>query len=132
MTMARLNISHGTMKSNLKLLYLYAEAKRLRPHKTCAVMIDIKGREIRVSPYKEGCDTCTFEADDVCTLRTDDFAQPSNNDVLQVDCFYLSKVCRPTDMIFLNDGKLRAEVIDVEEDAVKIRFKEGGDLPSGI
>jgi|TARA_B110000285_G_C15103228_1_gene606299 pyruvate kinase len=35
-------------------------------------------------------------------------------------------------MIFLNDGKLRAEVIDVEEDAVKIRFKEGGDLPSGI
>ena len=74
MTMARLNISHGTMKSNLKLLNLYAEAKRLRPHKTCAVMIDIKGREIRVSPYKEGCDTCTFEADDVCTLRTDDFA----------------------------------------------------------
>jgi len=26
---------------------------------------------------------------------------------------------------------MRAEVIDVEEDAVKIRFKEGGQLPSG-
>jgi pyruvate kinase len=53
MTMARLNISHGTMKSNLKLLNLYLEAKRLRPHKTCALMVDIKGREIRISPYKE-------------------------------------------------------------------------------
>jgi len=52
MTMARLNISHGTMKSNIKLLSLYAEAKRLRPHKTCALLIDIRGREIRVSGFK--------------------------------------------------------------------------------
>jgi pyruvate kinase len=48
-----------------------------------------------------------------------------------VDCFNLSKVVRPTDTVFLNDGLMRAEVIDVEEDAVKIRFKEGGMLPSG-
>lgn len=26
----------------------YLEAKRLRPQKTCATMIDLKGREIRV------------------------------------------------------------------------------------
>jgi pyruvate kinase len=31
-------------------------------------------------------------------------------------------------MVFFDDGKLRAEVIDVEEDAVKVRFKEGGFL----
>ena len=74
MTLARLNISHGDMKSNLKLLTLYADAKRLRPHKTCALMIDIKGREIRVSPYKEDREFCEFLADDVCTIRTDDFA----------------------------------------------------------
>lgn len=94
-------------------------------------MIDIKGREIRVSPYKEDREFCEFLADDVCTIRTDDFAQPSDNDTLQVDCFNLSKVVRPTDTVFLNDGLMRAEVIDVEEDAVKIRFKEGGMLPSG-
>lgn len=33
-------------------------------------------------------------------------------------------------MVFFDDGKLRAEVIDVEEDAVKVRFKEGGFLAS--
>jgi len=52
MSMARLNISHGDQKSNLKLLSLFAEAKRLRPHKTCAIMVDIKGREIRTTPWK--------------------------------------------------------------------------------
>jgi pyruvate kinase len=52
MSMARLNISHGDAKSNLKLISLFVEAKRLRPHKTCAVMVDIKGREIRTSAWK--------------------------------------------------------------------------------
>jgi pyruvate kinase len=53
MTMARINISHGNMKTNLKLLALYAEAKRLRPHKTCALLVDIRGREIRLSTLRQ-------------------------------------------------------------------------------
>tara|TARA_B100000787_G_scaffold120727_1_gene90702 strand:+ start:362 stop:544 length:183 start_codon:yes stop_codon:yes gene_type:complete len=44
----------------------------------------------------------------------------------------LSKVLRPTDMVYFDDGKLRAEVIDVEEDAVKVRFKEGGNLANNV
>lgn len=96
-------------------------------------MLDIKGREIRTSPFAEAqANGIEFLPDDVVTLRTDDFGQPSNNDSLQVDCFALSKVVRPTDMIFFDDAKLRAEVIDVEEDAVKIRFKEGGLLTSAV
>ena len=90
MSMARLNLSHGDTKSNMKLISLFAEAKRLRPHKTCAIMLDIKGREIRCSPWKsklvqtaegqtiEKVDFMTFEADDVVSLRLDDFSQPSN------------------------------------------------------
>lgn len=60
MTLARLNLSHGTAKSNLKLLALYADAKRLRPHKTCALLLDIKGREIRASKYKEEVEFVEF------------------------------------------------------------------------
>ena len=86
MSMARLNLSHGDTKSNLKLISLFKEAKRLRPHKTCAIMVDIQGREIRCSPWKtkliqtaegqttEPVDFMAFEPDDVVTLRTDDFS----------------------------------------------------------
>ena len=35
-------------------------------------------------------------------------------------------------MVFFDDGKLRAEVIDVEEDAIKVRFKEGGHLANNV
>jgi len=27
----------------------YTEARRLRPHKTCALMLEVRGREIRTS-----------------------------------------------------------------------------------
>jgi pyruvate kinase len=48
-TMARINISHGTLKSNLKLISKLKIAKRLRPHKTIGLMIEGRGREIRLN-----------------------------------------------------------------------------------
>ena len=125
MTMARLNLSHGNMKTNMKLLSLYAEAKRLRPHKTCALMIDIRGREIRVSHYKEETQFLEFAIDDVITLKTgaEEIGVASDAECLRVDCGNLPKVLRPTDVLYFDDGRLNAEVIDVDEDSVKIRFK---------
>ena len=49
MSMARLNISHGTLKQNLKLLNRFKQAKRLRPHKTVGMMVELRSREIRLS-----------------------------------------------------------------------------------
>jgi pyruvate kinase len=49
MTMARINLSHGTLKENLRLITNYRNARRLRPHKNCAFMVEIRGREIRMS-----------------------------------------------------------------------------------
>ena len=49
----------------------------------------------------------------------------SDNESLHVDCPMLPKIIRPTDMIYFSDGKLKGEVIDVEEDNVKVRMKEG-------
>jgi len=54
MTTARINLSHGAIKDNLKLVRQYKAAKRLRPHRTCAVMLECRGREIRMSNFKDG------------------------------------------------------------------------------
>jgi len=129
--MARLNLSHGNMKSNIKLLGLYGEAKRLRPHKCCALLVDIRGREIRISNFKQEQQFLEFAVEDVCVIKCDEegFGSISDNEAIRVDCPYLPKVLRPTDIVYMNGGKLRAEVIDVTEMTVKIRFKEAGLLP---
>jgi len=49
MSMGRLNISHGNIKSNLKLINKFKMAKRLRPHKTIGMMVEARGREIRLT-----------------------------------------------------------------------------------
>lgn len=57
------------------------------------------------------------------------FGNVSTQEAIRVDCPYLPKILRPNDIVFFNGGKLRAEVIDVAEQALKIRFKEAGQLP---
>jgi len=49
MSVARLNLSHGSIKSNLKIMRQFKQAKRLRPHRTVSLMIEPRGREIRLS-----------------------------------------------------------------------------------
>ena len=53
MSMARLNLSHGTIKENLKLINNFKQAKRLRPHKTCGLMVEVRGREVRLTQVSE-------------------------------------------------------------------------------
>lgn len=36
-------------KSNARLLRKFVEAKRLRPHKTCALMMELRGRQIKTT-----------------------------------------------------------------------------------
>jgi hypothetical protein len=69
-------------------------------------------------------------ADDVITIKNDDFKAVSDQESIQVDCLAFHKVLRPTDVIFF-EGGLRAEVIDVEDDIVKARFKDSGCIRSG-
>jgi len=49
MQIARLNISHGSLKSNERILRKFKEATKLRPHKNIGLMLDLRGREIRTS-----------------------------------------------------------------------------------
>ena len=53
MTMARINLSHGTPKENIALINRYKAARRLRPYMNCALMVEVRGREIRMSFNEE-------------------------------------------------------------------------------
>lgn len=41
------------IQTNQRLLKKFQEAKRLRPHKTCAMMLEVRGREIRTTEVDE-------------------------------------------------------------------------------
>lgn len=84
MSCARFNFSHGTDKTNAKILRNYAEAKRLRPYKTCAMMIDVKGREIRIGKTKDD-QPIDLKRNEIAMIRADGGGIPSSETCLQID-----------------------------------------------
>ena len=70
MSMARLNLSHGTVKQNLKLINKFKQAKRLRPHKQCGFMCELRGREIRISHVNEKGGAMKIRAGSIVQLTT--------------------------------------------------------------
>lgn len=72
MSLARFNMSHGTSKQNAVLLKKYMEAKRLRPYKTCALMMDLRGRAVRISKILDP-KGFTYVAGDKIEIRTDGY-----------------------------------------------------------
>ncbi len=72
----------------------FFEAKRLRPYKTCALMLDVRGRDIRTSNVKDD-KPLDFELGDTCKIRVDDFTVASTSNILQINCPELPKMMRP-------------------------------------
>ena len=111
MTMARLNLSHGSMKQNVKLINRYKEAKRLRPHKTCALMLETRGREVRISPFENASQR--IRSGSTVSLLIDDFAQLSNDTQLRISSNVIQRFLKPNDVIYFDDGKVVGIVIEV-------------------
>jgi pyruvate kinase len=85
MTMVRINLSHGTMKSNMKLINKFKLAKRLRPHKTCALMIETRGREIRMSHLAAGTQTLRIRSGSSVSMYGGEYHVASDNANLRID-----------------------------------------------
>jgi len=52
--------------------------------------------------------------------------------MIYVDCYNLSKVVRPTDELYFDDGKIRGEIIDVDSCEVKVRMRDSHALKSRV
>ena len=73
MGIARFNMSHGDRKKNSTMIRRYFEAKKLRPYKTCALMLDLRGREIRQCKTTDPPEGIRFEMGETAKVREDRF-----------------------------------------------------------
>lgn len=131
MTIARINLSHGTKKSNARLIKNYRQAKRLRPQKTCTSMLELRGREVRVG-RTQNPEGIQFKSGDSAYIRMDDFSLPSTAKNIQANSSELLRISRPGDVLYFDDGAFEAVVRDVEIDCLKIEIKTDGLLKSNV
>lgn len=94
------------------MLRTFAEAKRLRPHKTCALMLDLKGRVIRTSKAKEA-EGVRVKFGDKVLLRCDNMKIESTEQCIQIDCFTALGLLKEGDEVKFGDSaQVFGEVVE--------------------
>ena len=110
----------------------FFEARKLRPFKTVAMVLDMRAREIRTCLRTEPEEGVRFEMGETCRVRSDGFLSgASDRETIQINNASLPRAIRPGDDISFEEGRLSAVVLETEQDSIKIQFKTSGMLKQG-
>ena len=123
MNVARFNMSHGTHESHLKMINTLKQARE-ELGAPVAIMIDLKGPEIRIKQFEEG---------KVVLKRGQKFVLTSQDIVGHIDGVSVTYKKFPAVVdvgtrVLLNDGFIELKVIDKNKDSVLTEVVVGGVL----
>lgn len=125
MSVARLNFSHGDFAGHKKRIQDLRVAARAvgRP---LAILADLPGPKMRIGQLRE--EPIELTAGDPFTLTTDNIV--GDGERVSVTFSQLPQAVNPGDTLFLNDGLIQLEVLDVQGTDVDCRVIAGGELRS--
>jgi len=125
MNVARLNFSHGDFESHKRVIDTLRAASRTTGRRV-AIMADLSGPKMRIGKLKE--EPVELKAGDPFILTTKEIIGDANR--ASVSFSGLPKAVKPGDALYLNDGFIQLEVLQVEGDDVRCKVVVGGELRS--
>ncbi|MDG5759200.1 pyruvate kinase [Natronococcus sp. A-GB1] len=121
MSVARLNASHGSLEDRATLIDRVRAVDEQRDEPV-AVMLDMKGPEVRTAPLPEG-DTVSLETGSEIEFVESEEASPE-----RVGLSLPIREVEAGDRILLDDGLIETTVLERSGDAVRARVDTGGEL----
>ena len=125
MNIARLNFSHGEFGWHRTIIERLRETAR-QEGKRLAIMADLPGPKIRVGQLAE--EPITLQQGDTLALTKKDIVGDARR--VHVNLPSLTRAVKPGDHLFLNDGIIYLEAIEVTDMDVVCRLLTGGELRS--
>lgn len=123
MNVARLNFAHGELDEHAERIRRIREAaKELNQY--VAVMLDIKGPEIRIG--KMASDYAELVPGEIVVLTTEEVL--GTKDRIQVTYQQLPQDVKPGSIILIDDGLVRLEVVQTKGTEIICLIKNGGKL----
>jgi pyruvate kinase len=123
MNVARCNFSHGDHKSHGQSLENLREALKQRPDKTCAVLLDTKGPEIRTGLLKDSKPIELTAGQDLKIVT--DYTFQGDNTTIACSYPQLASTVQVGSTIFVADGSLTCEVKSLHGDHVIVKCLNG-------
>ncbi|KAF2863274.1 pyruvate kinase [Piedraia hortae CBS 480.64] len=138
LTVVRMNFSHGSYEYHQSVIDNARQAEKQQPGRPLAIALDTKGPEIRTG-NTPGDKDIPISAGTELNITTDDkYAKASDDKNMYVDYKNITKVMSKGRTIFVDDGVLAFEVLDIVDDKTlrcrainngKICSKKGVNLP---
>ncbi|MCJ1341759.1 Pyruvate kinase [Bachmanniomyces sp. S44760] len=122
LNVVRMNFSHGAYEYHQSVVDNAKEAERTQPGRPLAVALDTKGPEIRTGNTKGDADIPISEGTELNITTDDKYATECDDKNMYVDYKNITKVIEKGRTIYVDDGVLSFEVLEVV-DAKTLRVK---------
>ena len=125
MNVARLNFSHGDFPGHKKVIENLREAARTAGRRL-AILADLPGPKIRIGHFSK--EPIELKPGDLFTLTAEEITGDAQR--VSVSFPTLPQSVKRGDPVFLNDGFIQLEVMNVQGKEVRCRVVVGGELRS--
>ena len=125
MDVARLNFSHGDFDGHKRAIEALRAASRATGRRV-ALMADLSGPKMRIGELRD--EPVELKAGESFTLTTKEI--PGDMKKTSVSFSRLPQAVKPKDALYLNDGFIQLEVVEVHGDEVRCKVVVGGELLS--
>ncbi|KAJ1725224.1 Pyruvate kinase [Coemansia erecta] len=130
MNVARMNFSHGSHEFHGTTIANVRRSEEIFKGRPVAIALDTKGPEIRTGNTKGGVDIPFKIGHEMIFSMDPKDAQEGSLERLYIDYHNLPKVVAPGRTIYMDDGIMAFEVLEVQENAVKVVARTDGALSS--
>ncbi|OBT74639.1 pyruvate kinase, variant [Pseudogymnoascus sp. 05NY08] len=131
LNVVRMNFSHGSYEYHQSVIDNAREAEKVQPGRPIAIALDTKGPEIRTG-NTVGDEDLPISAGDEINITTDDkYAAASDVKNMYVDYKNITKVIAPGRIIYVDDGVLAFDVLEIIDDkTIRARARNNGKISS--
>ncbi|KAL2256367.1 hypothetical protein VTK26DRAFT_1778 [Humicola hyalothermophila] len=131
LNVVRMNFSHGSYEYHKSVIENARAAEKSQPGRQVAIALDTKGPEIRTGNTQGDVDI-PISAGTVLNITTDEqYATRCDTENMYVDYKNITKVIEPGRIIYVDDGVLAFEVLEVVDDkTIRARARNNGFISS--
>lgn len=131
LNVVRMNFSHGNHEYHQSVIDNARKAEEVKPGRQIAIALDTKGPEIRTGQTKDDADL-PLQAGTTVTFTTDErYIADCNAEHLYVDYKNITKVVKKGKIIYLDDGVLSFDVLEIPDaQTIKTKARNNGFISS--
>ncbi|KAI8362687.1 pyruvate kinase [Choanephora cucurbitarum] len=130
LNVVRMNFSHGTYEYHQSVIDNTRKSVELHPGRPVAIALDNKGPEIRTGNMKDDAEVPISAGHEMTFTVDESYLNSSDDKVLFIDYKNLPKVIEVGKLIYIDDGVLSFEVLEINGDSLQVVAKNNGKLSS--